>query len=38
VVGVLVVAAMAVGALGIGGHRTSDDMDWTAPVSQVVTR
>jgi hypothetical protein len=38
VVGVFVVAAVAFGALGIGGHRTVDENDWTAPVSQVVAR
>ena len=34
-----VLAAVAFGALGVGSHRTlSDDIDWTAPVSQFVAR
>jgi hypothetical protein len=38
VVGVFVLAAVAFGVLGVGSHGTSNEADWTAPVSQVVAR
>jgi hypothetical protein len=38
VVGVFVVAAVALGIAGVGSHRTASDFDWTAPVGQFVAR
>jgi hypothetical protein len=38
VVGVLVVAAVALGALGQGSQMTLSEFDWAAPISQFVAR
>jgi hypothetical protein len=38
VVGVFVLAAVAFSALGVGSHRSLEEWDWSAPVSQFVAR
>jgi hypothetical protein len=38
VVGVFIVAAVAIGALGVGSRLTTQEVDWTAPASQFVAR
>ena len=38
VVGVFMLAAVALGALGVGSHSTLSEYDWAAPVSQFVAR
>jgi len=38
VVGVFILAAVALGTLGVGSYRTLDEWDWSAPVSQFVAR